>query len=85
MLPLVHEKDHTASEKDCMTLCSELSKGPEPVIQKFLPVSLSGQFLRNPGRQSISLRVQRWRASQGHEIILALHHPLNYTATAGIL
>lgn len=53
--------------------------------QKFLLVSLPGQFLRNPGRHSISLRVQRWRALQGHEVMLALYHPLNYTATAWVL
>lgn len=31
MLPMVHEKDRTALENDCVTLCSEVSRGPELV------------------------------------------------------
>lgn len=43
-------------------------------------MSLSEQLLRNPGRQSTSLRVQRGRASQGHDVIPPRCHPLKYTA-----
>jgi len=49
-------------------------QGTKAGEQKFVPVSLSGQLLWNQERQSISLSLQRWTASLGNEVILALYH-----------